>query len=129
MRRLTCLAAVLVVSLPLACGGPAPEGGNAFVTESALGIISDDAAEAGTVRLVAVGVDIGDAGCSVDGLRYNACTFTQTATADYNGPLNLCELQTDKGPTYVWECEATDNSSSRVDQLDEAPVHCPVTGR
>ncbi|OGQ10679.1 MAG: hypothetical protein A2138_01990 [Deltaproteobacteria bacterium RBG_16_71_12] len=128
MRRLSCLALVLAAMTALACGAPAPTAGNAYVTEGALGVIAGSTADDGVVRLIVVGVDVEDTGCSVDGLRYDRCTFTQTATVAYDGPLNLCELETDKGPTYAWECEATD-SDSRIDQFDEAPVHCPVTGR
>lgn len=129
MRRLSCLALVLAAMTALACGAPAPTAGNAYVTEGALGVIAGSADEAGVVRLIVVGVEVEDQGCSVDGLRYDRCTFTNTATVDYQGPLNLCELETDKGPTYVWECEVNGNSDSHIDQFDEAPVHCPVTGR
>lgn len=129
MRRLSCLAVVLAAMTSGACGGPAPDAGNAFVSEGALGIVEGVAGDDGTVRLVAVTIDVDDPGCSVDGLRYDRCTFTQTATADYNGPLNLCELAVSDGATYVWECEISDTSDSHIDHLEELPVHCPTSGR
>lgn len=129
MRRLSCVAVVLAAMSLGACGSPAPEAGNSYVTESALGIVEGVVDGDGTVRLVAVTIDVNDPGCSVDGLRYDRCTFTQTATADYDGPLNLCELAVSDETTYVWECEISDTSDSHIDHLEELPVHCPTSGR
>lgn len=129
MRRLSCLAVILAAIATGACGGPAPDAGNAYVSEGSLGVVQGVANGDGPIRLVAVTVDIDDPGCSVDGLRYNRCTFTQTAEADYDGPVNLCELEVSDGPSYVWECAASDASDSHIGHLEELPVHCPSTGR
>ncbi len=129
MRRLSCLAVLLAAIASGACGGPGPEAGNAYVSQGALGVVDGAADGDGPLHLVAVAVDIDDPGCSVDGLRFDRCTFTQTAATDYDGPVNLCELEVSDGPDYVWECGTTGTSNSHIDHLEELPAHCPSTGR
>ena len=124
MRSLSCLA-IAVAALSIACGGPAPEGGNVYVTESALEGV-DGAATPGTpVRIVPVQVDADDPGCTVDGSRYDRCTLTLTPTgADYQGPQNLCELSAG-ATTFVSDCDIGDDVAGGFERLKEVPWHCP----
>lgn len=125
MRSLSCLVAVAALSI--ACGGPVPEGGNVYVTESALEGV-DTPATAGTpVRIVPVQVDADDPGCTVDGSRYDRCTLTITPTAaDYQGPQNLCDLGTGGPTTFIADCDIGDDVMGGFERLKEVPWHCPT---
>jgi hypothetical protein len=124
MRSLSFLAITIAALTSIACGGPAMDAGNVYVSEALEGI--DGVADtAGPVRLVTVAVDVNDPGCTVDGVRFGRCTITRTATVDYNGPVNLCELETDSS-TYAWECDVSDDDTATVERQQEMPWHCPT---
>lgn len=123
MRILTCLAVAVAALTSIACG-PAPEGGNVYVTESALEGADLDNANANTpVRLVPVVIDADDIGCTIDGVRFGRCTLTPTA--GYDGPQDLCDLQTDGGGAYTSACD-TNVDDKAVERLREMPWHCPA---
>lgn len=124
MRRLSLLVVAALTLVAAACGSPVSDSGNAWVTESAL----DSGHGPSVVTLTPVTVDSSDRGCSVDGVRHSVCVFTQTSTVDYDGPLNLCELQLSDGTTHVWECEIAEAANARIEQAQEFPNHCPESG-
>ena len=128
MRFLPFLAVLVAALASSACGAPVSDTGNAWVTESALASVGTVADGATTVRLVSVSVDVDDPGCSIDGIRFSGCTFTNSATEDFDGPLNLCDLQVGSDTNYVWECEVGEGTESRIGRIEELPAHCPSSG-
>lgn len=124
MRSSSSLAVTAIILGSLACGGPAPEAGNSYVSESALDTIGDSA-ETGPSRLVVISVDQTDPGCSVDGTRFSHCVLVRTAADDFEGPESLCELHVSGGGSFLSQCELGSNTEDEVEELDEAPLHCP----
>ncbi len=125
MRSLRSLALALTALTPLACGGAEVTSGNVFVTESALGTFEGATENTGRLVLVSGTIDPSDPGCTVDGVRAEACTFTTSSSIDYDGPLNLCELDVHGGSTYVWQCDLDAHPNISAAELEELPQHCP----
>lgn len=128
MRSFSLVTVTVLALTSSACGSPVEESGNAYVTEGALesvGVIADGAS---APSVVPVRIDVGDLGCTVDGLRYNHCTLTPTTNVDYDGPLNLCELHVSSGETFVSECDLEVSSEEHVGRFEELPAHCPSSG-
>lgn len=126
MRSLSCLALSIAALTSIACGGPAPEGGNAYVSEGALGTVDGVDNASAPFRLVTVAVDVKDQGCTVDDVRFGRCTLTRTPTQDVLGQsLDLCELQVENGGTYIWECDVGAEAVAGMDR-QEFPWHCPT---
>ena len=128
MRSLSCLALAVAALTSIACGGPAPSSGNAYVSEAALGGVGGPGGEAVAdqpTRLVAVAVDGTDFGCTVDSVRYSSCTLTRTSVVDVAGlSVDLCGLDVGNRDGFDWQCGIDDDLAEFL-EVEAFPWHCP----
>jgi hypothetical protein len=124
MRTLSVLA-LAVAAFSIACGtqsstaevaqaGP----GNSFETKQAL--INVEGVGNDAFIVAPISIDISDSGCSVDGIRFSACSIAREAS-DIPGPADLCELETGMETAYFVECGIEDLQEI----APEIPAHCP----
>lgn len=122
MRSLSCLAIVVAALASFACGAPPADtdSGNVFITEGLEGIDG----------LTRVTVDTKDPSCSVNGVKFGRCTFTRTTVTDLTGDeLEICDLETDAGGTYSWQCDdSAQEATGAVQRYRERYYHCPEKG-
>lgn len=114
------IVAVAVSLTSIACGS-APDA-NSPTSEAALESIDQ--------LTPVVEVDRTGTGCTVDGVRFGRCTLTRTPTTDVFGhDLNICDLETDTGGSYSWQCDDSQtDAAAAVERYQGRWGHCPNGG-